>query len=563
MLFSGFDDHTNFFGIIVNDSRVILFLMIDGTTRIKAIMNRIKNNHLQRLKVFAIFLLFIAIIDTSSAQGYSNNGICPPQELILPCRCSQKGSEIQIWCSHSDLPRVLNGIKSTSKALNRPIDELILENNFLPSLPGRTFAQLHITRLMLRHNGLERMSAGWLNDMETNLVEIFIVERGLKSFPVDSLLGLRNLEAITVQSENLRRCPEFTGLPKLRYIMVESESLTELPAHVFRDLPSVESITITGNKGLNRIENGQFVDLQKLKTIHLEHNGIEWIHLRAFSSLSNMQLLDLSHNNINDAVMIGRAVKDITSLEQLNLDHNSIEALPEASFVDLPRLKELYLNNNFIRELHHGAFHRVPSLKVVHLENNQLRHVSINIFFGQIFILILKHISHSFLCNLTQVHPESFLMSSGRGLETIHLQNNDISRIEEVRSILNALPTLKYLDLSNNKLTEIPFGALRGHGTLEQLHLNNNHLRLIERDAMMAMPSLRELRIRNNSLTDLLPMPFWNLPALKGLKDFYLCFKDLIFIIQIFQQVLTFPSTSFVDLNQFSLAEFHQSEDLI
>lgn len=107
-------------------------------------------------------------------------------------------------------------------------------------------------------------------------------------------------------------------------------------------------------------------------------------------------------------------------------------------------------------------------------------------------------------------------MSSGRGVETIHLQNNDIERIEEVRKILDALPHLHYLDLSNNKLTEVPFGALRGHGNLEQLHLNNNYIRLIERDALMAMPSLRELRLRNNSLSDLLPMPFWNLPALKG-----------------------------------------------
>lgn len=107
-------------------------------------------------------------------------------------------------------------------------------------------------------------------------------------------------------------------------------------------------------------------------------------------------------------------------------------------------------------------------------------------------------------------------MSTGRGIETIHLQFNDIDRIQEVRSVLDALPTLRYLDMSNNKLTEIPFGALRGHGTLEQLHLNSNYIRLIERDALMAMPSLRELRLRNNSLTDLLPMPFWNLPALKG-----------------------------------------------
>lgn len=343
-------------------------------------MSRIGNNRKLRI-VFA--LLVVGALDSCLAQGYSSsgNGICPPQELILPCRCSQKGSEIQIWCSHSDLPRVLSGIKSTSKALNRPIDELILENNFLPSLPGRAFAQLHITRLMLRHNGLERLSAGWLNDMETNLVEIFIVERGLRSIPVDSLFGIRNLEAITIQSENLKRCPEFSGLPKLRYINIESESLIELSPHGFRNLNSVESISIIRSKGLMRLESGLFLDLPKLKSINLKHNGIEWIHLRTFTSgLSQLQSIDLSHNRISNAVMVGRAIKDIPSLETLNLDHNSIEVLGEASFVDLPRLKELRLNDNLIEELHHGAFHRVPSLKIVHLENNRLRHVSLASF---------------------------------------------------------------------------------------------------------------------------------------------------------------------------------------
>lgn len=86
-------------------------------------------------------------------------------------------------------------------------------------------------------------------------------------------------------------------------------------------------------------------------------------------------------------------------------------------------------------------------------------------------------------------------MSSGRGIETIHLQNNDIARIEEIRSVLDALPMLRYLDLSNNKLTAIPFGALRGHGTLEQLQLNNNYIRLIERDALMVRKQKNSLEI--------------------------------------------------------------------
>lgn len=326
----------------------------------------------------SVFLVIIFILSTCAivAQSYVDS-ICPPQELILPCRCSQKGSEIQIWCSHSDLPRVLNGIKSTSKALNRPIDELILENNYLPSLPGRAFAQLQITRLMLRHNGLERLSAGWLNDVENSLVEIFIVERGLRHVPVDSLYGLRNLEAITIQSENLKRCPEFSGLLKLRYINIESESLIELSSQGFRDLLGLETISITSSKGLTRLESGLFMDLPKLRAITLQNNGIEWLNLRTFSSgLLSLQQLDLSRNRIANAGMVGRAIKDLRNLEVLNLSHNFIEVLSEASFVDLPSLKELRLNDNLIQELHHGAFHRVPSLKIVHLENNRLRHVS-------------------------------------------------------------------------------------------------------------------------------------------------------------------------------------------
>lgn len=402
-------------------------------------MNRINNNGVAVGKNISTLWLTLVVVMLCYYNVHIVHGqrdtICPKQELILPCRCSQKGSEIQIWCSHSDLPRVLSGIKSVAKAINRPIDELILENNFLPSLPGRAFAQLQITRLMLRHNGLERLSSGWLNDMENNLVEIFIVERGLRSIPVDSLFGLRNLEAITIQSEGLKRSPVFSGLSKLRYINIESGSLIELSPMGFRDLTNLESITITGSPGLQRLEAGLFIDLPKLKNLNLQRNGIEWIHLRAFTSgLNALKTIDLSYNKISNAGLVGRAIKDIQNVEILNLDHNRVELLLEASFVDLPSLKELRLNDNLITEIHHGAFHRVPALKMVHLENNLLRHV----------------------------HPESFLMSSGKGLEIIHLQHNDIARIEELRSLLDALPMLRFMDLSYNKLTEIPFGALRG-----------------------------------------------------------------------------------------------------
>lgn len=392
-------------------------------------------------------------------------------------------------CSHSDLPRVLNGIKSVAKFVDKPIDELILENNQLPSLPSRFFAPLRVVRLMLRNNGVERLATGWLNGLEPSLVEIFIVERTLRSLPFDSLTECKKLQAVTIQSEHLKRAPSFATLTQLRYIKIHSIGLMELPPYGFVDLRSLETVHISGSPKLNRMEAGLFQNLDQLKALNCNANGISWIHLRAFTNLPTINAMDLSQNEISDAGMVGRAIKDLAKLEVLRLDHNFITTLSEGSFVDLESLKELYLNDNNIAEIHHGAFHKTPRLKLLHLENNFLR----------------------------RVHPESFLQTSGSGVEYLHLQYNEISNIEEVKSLLDALPMLKFLDLSHNKLEIVPFGSLRGHGSLEQLCLDHNYISRIERDAFMAMPGLRELRLKNNSLSEDTPLPFWNLPGLKGL----------------------------------------------
>lgn len=118
---------------------------------------------------------------------------------------------------------------------------------------------------------------------------------------------------------------------------------------------------------------------------------------------------------------------------------------------------------------------------------------------------------------LRRVHPESFLQHSGSGLQELWLMENAISHVAELRSLLETLPRLTFLDMSNNNLEEIPFGSIRGHPTLERLHLDHNKIRFVDREAFTAMPALTELRLRNNSLTNMLPAPLWNLPALKGL----------------------------------------------
>ncbi|XP_044750266.1 protein artichoke-like [Coccinella septempunctata] len=400
-----------------------------------------------------------------------------------------KRDERQVWCSHSDLPQVLSGLRSLSKHLASPIDELILENNYLPSLPARTFDNLKVLRIMLRQNGLERVSPDWLHGLEDLLMELFVVEPKLRYLPDDSLSRMNALEAITIQTNDLKRLPQISSLRKLRYVQVESVALAELSPRNFKDLPALEKFQISGSKKLRRLEAGLFENLPVLKSINMSHCGVFWIHPRALVDLPELKELSLIHNEIVDAGMVGRACKDLHSLRDLHLDHNRIGVLAKGSFVDLPSLQYLHLSYNNISEIQQGAFHRVPRLKNLQLNNNVL----------------------------TRIHPQSFIQSSDIALEELWMIDNHVSHISELRSLLDALPRLIYLDMSSNLLETIPFGLLGGHPTLEVLKLNGNKLRYIDMESFMAMPALRELSLRNNFLSNNNQGPLWNLPSLKGL----------------------------------------------
>ncbi|CAK1603412.1 unnamed protein product [Parnassius mnemosyne] len=441
-------------------------------------------------------LLWLTLVSISASEVVS---ICPTPETILPCICTHRREDIQIWCTHSDLQQVLKGIQKIGEYVKKPIDELIIENNYLPSLPGKIFQNVKIQRLMMRHNALERVSAAWLETQELNLVEIFMVENELKSIPAESLQKLQSLQAITIQSNSLKRIPSFVNMPKLRYINIESENLSFLNRNTFANLPNLERLFIRGSANLRILEQNALYNLPKLQKLEITDCGITDIHMRALSLLPKLQQVSFKNNNISDASMVGRAIRDLPMLSLLDLNYNLIDKLNEGAFVDQAMLETLYLSHNYINIIHHGAFHRVPKLRIVDLNFN----------------------------NIVRIHPESFLQQSSSGVEELSLIGNKIMHISEFRALLEALPRLRFLDMSDNLLQEIPRGALRGHPNLERLHLNRNSIKFIEGEAFVAMPALRELHLSKNALGDTNEAPFWNLPSLKGLDLSHNLFQRL------------------------------------
>lgn len=151
------------------------------------------------------------------------------------------------------------------------------------------------------------------------------------------------------------------------------------------------------------------------------------------------------------------------------------------SFCILPVIYEHFLI--FSR----AAFHRLPRLRSLDLSNNEIR----------------------------VVHPESFLPPRDNIVEELWLNNNHIEHSFTLKILLDSLPNLRLLDMSNNYLEDLSQGIVQNHLSLEMLILENNKLLKLGRESFVGLPSLRELKLRNNSLAYHLGTPYWNLPALK------------------------------------------------
>ncbi len=49
-------------------------------------------------------------------------------------------------------------------------------------------------------------------------------------------------------------------------------------------------------------------------------------------------------------------------------------------------------------------------------------------------------------------------------------------QVSDLSFVMDTLPKLRFLDLSNNDVRDVPFGAFRGYPALERLYLASNQV---------------------------------------------------------------------------------------
>ncbi|KAE8583111.1 hypothetical protein XENTR_v10020430 [Xenopus tropicalis] len=298
------------------------------------------------------------------------------------------------------------------------LQTLYLAENEISKLPARAFS------------GLPNLE--WL-DLSKNKID----DSGL-SF--DVFKNLTKLKRLNLDGNHLTMLPFLP--PSLQELKVNDNELKELDKHSFRGLSNLLTLELEGNnfhdgnvnplsfKPLKkliylRLDRNQFRAIPSglpasLQELHLDNNRIEIVSDGILNKTLNLSILVLSNNVLQEYRIAPRAWIDLLNLELLDLSHNQLVHVP--SF--LPRgLRQLIIHHNQIERIPGYVFaHLKPGLEFLHLSHNNLRDDGIHAisFFG------LYKSLHELLLdnNLLQSVPRGIL--SLKSLQVLRLSFNKI-----------------------------------------------------------------------------------------------------------------------------------------
>ncbi|KAK6267558.1 hypothetical protein QUC31_011718 [Theobroma cacao] len=285
-----------------------------------------------------------------------------------------------------------------------------------------------------------------------------------------------------------------------------------------------------------------FLPFKELKSLFLQGNSIagfvEYEGLAKLSSkLSDLEILDLSYNYLNDSILL--SLSELSSLMYLNLAGNMFTGSSHANgFESLSRLHNLEvldlswncLKNDILVQM--GNLSSLKTLDLagnilrgtVHLQGNETQLKLTNLEVLDLSFNLFSNNTFAFLPELSSL--KTLYMWSNQlqgsidiaGLNNlINLKKLDLSwnKIESLQSFQDngrqlKLTHLEELDLSDNLFNNSIFASLKGFSNLKSLRINYNKLKgSIDMKDLGAFTNLEELYMSDNELNQLVTHKGW------------------------------------------------------
>nr|XP_005998682.1 PREDICTED: toll-like receptor 5 [Latimeria chalumnae] len=341
----------------------------------------------------------------------------------------------------------------------------------------------------------------------------------------------------------------FPRLQRLKVLQIGTQFTKHLNVgkEAFENLPSLLILDL-GDNGLLKLDPDAFVGLVNVKVLLLYHNRLDGSILESdyLRDMVSLEKLDLFGNVIR-RLTPHSLFSNLSSFNFLNLKLNQISTLCETDLYSFrgKHFTLINLSSNRLYNLYHqcGNPFRNITLESLDLSSNGMTAEGMQKFFTATKGTKINHItiqsnivgrsfgyfnlkdpdrqtfaglSDSFVkildvskCFIFSLNPSVFYQL--QYLDTLILSSNKINEIK--RMAFNGLNNLQILNLSSNLLGEIYDYTFQGLDNIMHIDLQKNHIGAIQHRSFNGLEKLQILNLRDNSITTLHTIA--NIPSLR------------------------------------------------
>lgn len=396
---------------------------------------------------------------------------------------------------------------------------LKLQNNRMESLPYYFPHLRELRDLNISNNKFKRIPPG-VCELRA-LVDLDASFNSISELPED-LGQLTELDHLIIVGNQVAKLPEqCANLKNLRVLDCRRNHITDIS--VVCTLPKIEQLLADHN-------SMHALDVSfgpALKQLDASHNDITQLNLVPGPLGLPYALTTLNLSYAKLSTLDELALAQLTALEVLFIDHNSLRSLPE-SLGGLSQLKHLSCSNNHLftlpssigrlqwletLEAHNNDLSELPmslwncpSLQVINVTSNVIS--TWNLPPGSIDLEVLAAQTWGSTVSLLSDRKASNSSISGSSLpalasslEKLYVGENSLTA--DSLHPLALLKELKVLNLSFNNIQQLPGSFFRNLTQLKELYLSGNTISAIPTENLQHMTKLEVLFLNGNKLQTL------------------------------------------------------------
>lgn len=255
---------------------------------------------------------------------------------------------------------------------------LNLISNNIKNVPKAAFdAAPHLTQIILKFNAIDEVSEYAFANLE-ELQTLYLSYNHIKYLKRDVFAGASNINELALDNNQISLIDDGAlDMPQLRILSLNNNRILSLSNRLFAQMPIVQNIDLSTNS-IKTIPPSFF--RLPAEYIKLSNNNLLAMNIHSFSAMSNLRVLELAATNIQLDDGAKRDVHDNyvqihSDLDILDLSHNNLsDADILRRLTVFKRLRYLILDDNHFAIVNdiHKVTESMPFIRGIRLRGNEL-----------------------------------------------------------------------------------------------------------------------------------------------------------------------------------------------